>query len=168
MTMRVVTPANGASVLTVASPDAYGTPMTLQAGTVMDVAPGGPWEAAIGTSNLSPLSGAIWPTTSRATAARPPRTYRRAGRGGQPPAVRCGIRLHRPAGHGGHAPWLATPAPGTGWVRRCPAGGGPGRGTVAGHGAQEPGAGARLEHAQSALFGAEHGWSAAGVRAWPG
>ncbi len=57
MSIRVVNPANGASVLTVASPDAYGTPMVLQAGAVLDVVPGSAWEAAIGLSNLTPLAG---------------------------------------------------------------------------------------------------------------
>ena len=40
MTMRVVTPADGSGSVTFPAPDAYGTPTTLMAGTVLDVIPG--------------------------------------------------------------------------------------------------------------------------------
>jgi hypothetical protein len=45
------------AAVTFPAPDAYGTPTTLTAGTVLDVISGGPWEAAIGTGNLAPLAG---------------------------------------------------------------------------------------------------------------
>jgi hypothetical protein len=57
MTMRVVNPSDGSGAVTFPAPDSYGTPTTLTAGTVLDVIPGGPWEAAIGTGNLAPLAG---------------------------------------------------------------------------------------------------------------
>ncbi|HET9966907.1 MAG TPA: hypothetical protein VFQ68_01650 [Streptosporangiaceae bacterium] len=58
MSIRVVNPADGSGAVTFPAPDAYGTPTTLVAGTVLDVISGGPWEAAIGAGNLSPLAGA--------------------------------------------------------------------------------------------------------------
>jgi len=57
MSIRAVNPADGSGAVTFPAPDAYGTPTTLMAGTVLDVIPGGPWEAAIGTGNLTPLAG---------------------------------------------------------------------------------------------------------------
>jgi hypothetical protein len=44
----------------VAAPaDPYSTPTTFTAGQVLDVTPGGPWEGAIGTGNLTPVTGAV-------------------------------------------------------------------------------------------------------------
>ena len=57
MMIRVVNPSDGSGAVTFPAPDAYGTPTTLMAGTVLDVIPGGSWEAAIGTGNLTPLAG---------------------------------------------------------------------------------------------------------------
>jgi hypothetical protein len=54
MTLRVVTPASGASQLTV-SWDGGGT--ILAAGQVLDVPPGSALEAAIGPPNLTALTG---------------------------------------------------------------------------------------------------------------
>ncbi len=53
MTIRVVN-----TTVTVPAPgDPYSTPTTFTAGTVLDVTPGGVWEAAIGVGNLTPLAG---------------------------------------------------------------------------------------------------------------
>ena len=45
------------TTVTFPAPDAYGTPTTLTAGTILDVIPGGPWELAIGAGNLTALAG---------------------------------------------------------------------------------------------------------------
>jgi hypothetical protein len=58
MTIRTITPASGAQTLTVTQPDdPYDTQIILLAGQVLDVEPGGPWEAAIGLANLTDLAG---------------------------------------------------------------------------------------------------------------
>ena len=54
MTLRTVTPADGSAQLTIAY-DHGG--MTVQAGQVLDVPAGSALETAIGTSNLTALSG---------------------------------------------------------------------------------------------------------------
>jgi hypothetical protein len=54
MTLRTVTPANGAAQLTIAYD---GGGMTVQAGQVIDVPVGSPLETAIGTTNLTALTG---------------------------------------------------------------------------------------------------------------
>jgi hypothetical protein len=60
VTIRVVTPAGGAASVTVPAPgDPYSTLTTFTAGQVLDVTPGGPWEGAIGTGNLTALSGPV-------------------------------------------------------------------------------------------------------------
>jgi hypothetical protein len=46
------------NTITVAAPnDAYSTQTTFYAGQVLDLAPGGPWETAIGAGNVPVLSG---------------------------------------------------------------------------------------------------------------
>jgi hypothetical protein len=55
VTIRQVTPANGAAQLMIAWD---GGSMILLSGQVLDVPPGGPLEAAIGAGNLTALSGA--------------------------------------------------------------------------------------------------------------
>ncbi len=58
MTMRQITPANGAPFVSATAPsDPYSTLVTFAAGQLLDVLPGGPWEAAIGLVNLTTLSG---------------------------------------------------------------------------------------------------------------
>lgn len=52
MTIRQVN-----TTVTFPAPDPYGTLTTLTAGTILDVIPGGAWEAAIGAGNLTPLAG---------------------------------------------------------------------------------------------------------------
>jgi len=53
MTIRQVN-----TTVTVPAPgDPYATPTTFPAGTILDVTPGGAWEAAIGLGNLTPLAG---------------------------------------------------------------------------------------------------------------
>lgn len=54
MMVRIVTPASGAAQLTI-SWDGGGT--VLSAGQVLDVPPGSALETAIGTANLTPLTG---------------------------------------------------------------------------------------------------------------
>lgn len=54
MTLRTVTPANGAVQITIPW-DGGGT--VLPAGSVLDVQPGSALETAIGTANLTALSG---------------------------------------------------------------------------------------------------------------
>lgn len=56
MTICVVSPADGSGSVTFAAPDAYGTPTTLTAGTILGVDAGSAWEASIGTQNLTPLA----------------------------------------------------------------------------------------------------------------
>lgn len=45
------------NTVTVAAPDAYGTPTTFYAGQVLDLAPGGTWETLIGAANVPVLAG---------------------------------------------------------------------------------------------------------------
>ena len=45
------------NTVTVAAPDAYGTPTTFYAGQVLDLAPGGIWETLIGAANVPVLAG---------------------------------------------------------------------------------------------------------------
>jgi hypothetical protein len=55
MTIRQVN-----TTVTVPAPDdPYSTATTFYAGQVLDVLPGGPWEAAIGVQNLTPMSGTV-------------------------------------------------------------------------------------------------------------
>jgi hypothetical protein len=54
MTIRQVS----TTVMVPAPGDPYSTPTTFTAGQLLDVEPGGAWEAAIGTGNLTDLSGA--------------------------------------------------------------------------------------------------------------
>jgi hypothetical protein len=54
MTLRQVTPANGAPQITI-NWDGGGAIMT--SGQILDVPPGGPLEAAIGLANLTALTG---------------------------------------------------------------------------------------------------------------
>jgi len=61
MTLRMVTPANGASQLSISyQPGGYDGPAVamLTAGQVLDVIPSSPLESAIGLSNLTALTGA--------------------------------------------------------------------------------------------------------------
>jgi hypothetical protein len=55
MTIRQVN-----TTVTVPAPnDPYSTPTTFYAGQVLDVLPGGPWEAAIGVGNLTPMAAIV-------------------------------------------------------------------------------------------------------------
>jgi hypothetical protein len=45
------------NTVTVAAPDAYGTPTTFYAGQVLDLAAGGVWETAMGAANVPVLAG---------------------------------------------------------------------------------------------------------------
>jgi len=90
MTLRQVTPANGAAQLTIAW-DGGGSILT--AGQVLDVPPSGPLESAIGLSNLTSLTDtALRPEPAEQHAVRAVRALRSVSTGGLSAALTGSFR----------------------------------------------------------------------------